>query len=142
MTNAGDAKNIPCISVRRGVPVRVVSSSKSESDSDADSELEPSPETTENQLGDEVIVDFSPLRKKEVKEEAVQTTDMANEFSFVEILDRSDVADLGWDVQEIEEGFKEAAIWRIPVFSVSVTFLERAESKAFASTVAKAFTQR
>lgn len=112
--NYCDAVNQPCISVRRGIFIN----------------------EDENVLGDEVIVDFSPLRKKEVQEEAVLVRSFAEGYSSVqEITDNSDLLQLGFEEAELPL-LEEDVIWRLPVYSVSATFLERAESKAFAEKIA------
>lgn len=112
--NYCDAVNQPCISVRRGIFIN----------------------EDENVLGDEVIVDFSPLRKKEVQEEAVLVRSFAEGYSSVqEITDNSDLLQLGFEEAELPL-LEEDVIWRLPVYSVSATFLERADSKAFAEKIA------
>lgn len=112
--NYCDAVNQSCISVRRGIFIN----------------------EEENVLGDEVIVDFSPLRKLEVQEEAVLVRSLAEQYPSVqEIVDNSDLLQLGFEEEELPI-LEQDVIWRLPVFSVSATFLERSDSKAFAEKIA------
>ena len=112
--NYCDAVNQPCISVRRGIFIN----------------------EEENLLGDEVIVDFSPLRKKQVHEEANLVRSIAEQYPSVqEVVDNSDILKLGFEDEELPF-LQRDVIWRLPVYSVSATFLERADSKAFAEKIA------
>lgn len=87
---------------------------------------------------DEVIIDFSPLRKKDV---ALIAADCVKEAaampSFQSSVDNSNVDLLGWD--NAEKFLEEEVIWRIPVFSVVSTFTERADSRQFAQTIAQRY---
>lgn len=114
--NLCDALNQPCISVRRGIFIN----------------------DDENTVGDEVIVDFSPLRKYDVIEERDKVLTILKKYSSVQgIEDTSDITNLGFPTEELPDMTVEP-IWRLPVYSVSATFLQRAEAKAFAETVAGA----
>ena len=87
---------------------------------------------------DEVIIDFSPLRIKDVE---VIAKDCAAEAvilpSFQSIIDNSNVDLLGWD--NAEQLLEEEVIWRIPVFSVVASFTERSDSRHFAELVAQRY---
>jgi|MDTB01.1.fsa_nt_gb hypothetical protein len=112
--NYCDAVNQPCISVRRGIFI----------------------DEEENTLGDEVIVDFSPLRKEGVTEERERVMGLVEGYSSVQrVDDASELSRLGFPVEELPDMAVEP-IWRLPVYSISATFLERAEAKAFAEAVA------
>ena len=71
-----------------------------------------------------------------MKEEAVLVRSFAEEYSSLqEIRDNSDLHELGFEEAELPL-LEEDVIWRLPVYSVSATFLERADSKAFAEKIA------
>ena len=113
--NYCDAVNQPCISLRRGIFIN----------------------EEENTLGDEVIVDFSPLRKKEVAEERDRVMGLVEKYTSVQnVDDMSELSSLGFPEGELPDMTVEP-IWRLPVYSVSATFIERAEAKAFAEAVAE-----
>ena len=106
-----DAQNILCITVSRGVG---------------------------NPPLDEVIIDFSPLRIKDVEEIAkVCVQEASVQGSFQQCADNSNVDVLGWD--NSEQLFEDEVIWRIPVFSVVATFSERADSRRFAEIIAQKY---
>ena len=87
---------------------------------------------------DEVIIDFSPLRIKDVDEIAKFCVLEASGLqSFQHCADNSNVDVLGWD--NSEQLFEEEVIWRIPVFSVVATFSERADSRRFAEVIAQKY---
>jgi hypothetical protein len=117
--NYCDAVNQPCISIRRGIFIE-------ERDEG-------------NVLGDEVIVDFSPLRLDDVSEEKDRVLGVLEQHqytSFQKVVDTSDLRSFGFDEGELPN-LEQDVIWRLPVYSVSATFLEREDSKAFAETVAE-----
>lgn len=87
---------------------------------------------------DEVIVDFSPLRRKDIKDIAAVCISEASELpSHTATVDNSDVDLLGWD--NAEQLFDEEVIWRIPVFSVVSTFSDRSDSRHYAEVIAQKF---
>lgn len=103
-----DAQDILCVTVSRGIG---------------------------NPPMDEVIIDFSPLRKKDVASIALDCiAEAAAMASFQSTVDNSNVDTLGWD--NAEQLLEEEVIWRIPVFSVVSTFSERADSRQFAEVIA------
>lgn len=114
--NYCDAVGIPCISVVRGL----------------------GDENTA--MADTVIVDFSPLRIKDVREISVGCMDEAKSFESVgTIEDNSNVDELGWTMDSVETAMEEQAIWRIPVYSVVASFSSRADGKKYAENVASKF---
>lgn len=87
---------------------------------------------------DEVIIDFSPLRIKDIASIAKDcTAEAALLPSFQSVIDNSNVDLLGWD--NAEQLLEEEVIWRIPVFSVVASFTERADSRQFAELVAQRY---
>jgi hypothetical protein len=87
---------------------------------------------------DEVIIDFSPLRKKDVELIAKDCIAEASKLASFQVLeDNSNVDLLGWD--NATQMLEEEVIWRIPVFSVVATFTERADSRHFAELVAQRY---
>lgn len=87
---------------------------------------------------DEAIIDFSPLRTKDVGDIAKDCIAQASGLSsFLATTDNSNVDLLGWE--NAQELFDEEVIWRIPVFSVVATFSDRADSRLFAETIAQKY---
>lgn len=106
-----DCMDVPCVTVSRGIG---------------------------NPPVDEVIIDFSPLRKKDVASIAKDCiTEAAALPSFLSSSDNSNVDLLGWD--NAEQMLEEEVIWRIPVFSIVSTFTERADSRQFAEVIAQRY---
>lgn len=118
--NYCDCRNQLCISVKRGIFI-----------------------DDNNTVGDEVIIDFSPLRKIDVQTEAASILGLlesANKYdSLQSIANNSDIEGLGY---EDDDGFEmsvlvaEQPIWRIPVYSITATFTDRKEAKDFAQKAA------
>jgi hypothetical protein len=85
-----------------------------------------------------VTVDFSPLRTLEygsVKEACLAEARDGGYPSLVGVADHS-IEALGWEIQE--KDVVDAAIWRVPVYSVTATFATRADSRRYAVRVAHA----
>jgi len=84
----------------------------------------------------QVIVDFSPIRKKLVDELVILCTEALSSFreSVIQTVDNSKIDDLGWG--DLDEVFDNEPIWRIPVFSFIVTFSVRSDSKKYAEKLA------
>jgi hypothetical protein len=111
--NYCDACAVPCISVARGVGVG-------------------------EELTDEVIIDFSPLRTKEVGHFAHEGIELAKTFgSLASVTDNSNIETLGWDMSDIS--LEEDVIWRLPVFCLKASFSSRADSRKFAESFALKF---
>lgn len=107
--NFCDAVGIPAISVERGLA----------GDSDT------------------VIVDFSPLRTRDVKEIAEDCIEISKSFSnMAGYRDESAVDQLGFEPEIIDDQLINDVIWRIPVYSVKFDFTVRSESKLFAEQIA------
>lgn len=86
-------------------------------------------------LSDRVIVDFSPLRKKNVTSLVAICEEEASKYtSKVSSVDNSNLDSLGWE--NLDRVFEEEPIWRIPVLSYEVTFSVRSDSKKFAEAIA------
>eukprot|EP01035_Chromulina_nebulosa_P023981 gene23981-31131_t len=86
-------------------------------------------------LSDRVIVDFSPLREKNVASLVAICDEEASKYSGkVSSIDNSNLDNLGWG--DMGKVFEEEPIWRIPVFSYEVTFSVRSDSKKFAEAIA------
>ena len=86
-------------------------------------------------LSDRVIVDFSPLREKNVTSLVAICDEEASKYSGkVSSIDNSNLDNLGWG--DMGKVFEEEPIWRIPVFSYEVTFSVRSDSKKFAEAIA------
>lgn len=86
-------------------------------------------------LSDRVIVDFSPLREKNVTSLVAICDEEASKYSGkVSSVDNSNLDNLGWG--DMGKVFEEEPIWRIPVFSYEVTFSVRSDSKKFAEAIA------
>mmetsp|Transcript_4473 Transcript_4473/g.6316 ORF Transcript_4473/g.6316 Transcript_4473/m.6316 type:complete len:136 (-) Transcript_4473:22-429(-) len=88
------------------------------------------------EVSDQVIVDFSPLRKKSVNELVVYCMEALSSFnsSVTQTADNSKIDDLGWG--DLDKVFDEEPIWRIPVFSFVATFSVRSDCKKYAEKVA------
>ena len=106
--NYCDAVAIPCINIERAIGV--------------------------NNIIDYVSIDFSPLRRIDVKDAATVCIDQCSEESFKEFVlsieDNSDYLAQGWD--GIEEMLQQDAIWRIPSSAIVVAFNERTAGKKYA----------
>lgn len=88
-------------------------------------------------LSDRVIVDFSPLREKNVSPLVAICEEEASKYtSKVASVDNSNLDGLGWG--DMVKVFEEEPIWRIPVFSYEATFSVRSDSKKFAEAIAGA----
>ena len=86
-------------------------------------------------LSDRVIVDFSPLREKDVASlVAICDEESLKYTGKVTSVDNSNLDSLGWG--NMDRVFEEEPIWRIPVFSYEVTFSVRSDSKKFAEAIA------
>jgi hypothetical protein len=89
---------------------------------------------------DDVVVDFSPLRRKDILDIAADCEAEAAKYdSFKGFDNNADVDKLGWEAPA--SMFEELVIWRIPVFSVVATFGERSDSRRFAEYVAKKYAE-
>lgn len=88
---------------------------------------------------DEVIIDFSPLRKKDIeivaRECVVEASDILKYKSYQSLTDNSNIDKLGWG-ETADDLLEDEVIWRIPVYSIVVLFSERADSKAYAEYIA------
>lgn len=88
------------------------------------------------EVSDQVIVDFSPIRKKSVHELVIRCVEALSHCpnSVIHSADNSKIDDLGWG--DLDKVFEDEPIWRIPVFSFVATFSVRSDSKKFAETIA------
>ena len=94
--------------------------------------------SNDQSVQDQVVIDFSPLRVKNVSESVEFCRSKAHQFdSLVQVEDESDINALGWNTEEIEAAMHERAIWQIPVYSITATFSDRKASKAYAESVAE-----
>jgi len=129
--NYCDAIGIPCISVFRSILLSGASTNSSDCLLN-----KPDPAT----IVDKVIIDFSPLRTTEVENIAKECITHSSQYSSrLGIDDSSDVSKLGWSNIDMAELMNNEAIWKIPVFCVSAVFSSRAESKAFAESIANKY---
>lgn len=105
-----DAITIPAISVKRGQGVDVL---------------------------DEVLIDFSTLREKDISQLVEQCKILSTQFtSCTSTEDCSDLTILGWK-DNIEEVYETYAIWRIPSLHLSLKFNDRNDAKLFAAEIAQ-----
>lgn len=120
-----DAKNIPCISIAKGLGIGDDVSNATTS------------QDNQGAIENIVIVDFSPLRLgycEEVTQIAQQCLTAASVFpSLIRVDDQSDPRQLGWTEEEMD--YESDPIWRLPVHRVLASFSNRAESKAFAEVL-------
>jgi len=108
---------IPCISIKRGVPL-----------SDQN-----------NSLVDVVLIDFSTLRCLDVNTFSEFCLEQSKFFpSVLNTTDQSDVSLHSW-ASEAHTILSSDVIWRIPVFGVTVTFVSRSESRRYAEVLAVKF---
>lgn len=116
--NYCDAVAVPCITVLRSVGIGV-----------------------NNDLADTVIVDFSPLRTVDVGYLVEECKALCKDFSSVnKINDDSDLSLQDWgSAAEVDAILRQEVIWRLPVYSFSVSFTIRSEAKKFAETLAVKF---
>lgn len=85
-------------------------------------------------IEDQVVVDFSPLRRADIADLAQQCLAEAREPRYPSVLGVEDGTSV--DVQGLDEHFRSDAIWRVPVLALVVRFADRAESKLYAETLA------
>jgi len=128
-----DAKNIPCISIAKGIGIgEDVSNSITNSENSSNNS-----NSKEGAIENVVIVDFSPLRLgycEDVTHMAQLCLSAAGVFpSLIHVEDQSDPRELGWAEEDMN--FDSDPIWRLPVHRVLASFSNRAESKAFAEVL-------
>ena len=126
-----DAKNIPCISIAKGIGIGEDVTNNADSSSNSNNS---------NSIGaieNVVIIDFSPLRLgycEDVTRMAQLCMSAAGVFpSLIRVDDQSDPRQLGRAEEDMN--FDSDPIWRLPVHRVLASFSNRAESKAFAEAL-------
>lgn len=108
-----DATMIPCISMARGLSSQTIV--------------------------DEVSIDFSPLRVKDVSIYSQLCREKAADLgTLVEFIDHSDIDAQGWNVGDIS--LEEDVIWRLPVYCCKASFADRRESRYFVALMAHLLT--
>ena len=87
-----------------------------------------------------MIVDFSPLREKNIQQQVTICIEEASKYaSVMSLIDNSNIDKLGWG-ENVDVCFENEPIWRIPVFSFEVLFSVRSDSKKYAEAIAAALT--
>eukprot|EP01038_Epipyxis_sp_PR26KG_P010914 gene10914-14652_t len=82
---------------------------------------------------DEIVIDFSPLRRKATQDEVKASYQIFNQFSTIlNISDETNFAAQGWN----EDILLTEPIWRIPVYSMRITVNSRSDSKKIAQLFA------
>lgn len=153
-----DAKNIPCITIAKGLGIGDVSPAVSTARDLNSTEIEATAQPTEGEsdfepesgtlsvsakgIQDVVVIDFSPLRLLSnnptiVTMAQICLTRAKDSKAVLRAEDFSDVKEQGWDSSDID--LDTMPIWRIPVYCVKAVFINRAEAKKYAEVLVQDF---
>lgn len=86
-------------------------------------------------IEDTVVVDFSPLRRKDLGPLVDLCKAEAQKPEYKSIVDVQDATESS-SFEDLQMRFDEEPIWKVPVLSLELRFLDRAESKKYAEAIA------